>query len=265
MDEDVLDALKSHNMVPVDFQAISRRSPTGRQVWRVTLTDGRIVKARRAMTEEQARKASKIVNGLSFEGFSRVLALQKKVVIEEWFEGSTLEQPTRIDLEQSARSLRRFHDSQVVRQSTTAPHLDRILKRLPLAGLESSEPRLRKLAPEKCRWGLIHGDFCGSNLVRVDSQRIFCIDNEWQREGPILYDLARTLTLWQLNPTEETWFLEAYYGPDPVESPDLYWILSALVESIHNRRKGKLTSVDLPLKRLNSLLEQNPETSESAF
>lgn len=196
MDEDVLDDLKSEDMAPVDLQAISHRSPTGRQVWRVSLSDGRTVKVRRA-----------------------------------------------------------------VRRSSTAPHLNRILERLPLAGLESLEPRLRKLAPEDCLWGLIHGDFCGSNLVRVDSERVFCIDNEWQREGPIPYDLARTLTLWNLSPAEETSFLQAYYGPEPARAPELYWVLSALVESIHNRRKGKLTTVDVPLQRLKFLLQQIPDQS----
>ena len=265
MDRDVLDAMKVKKMVPVEFQTISRRSPTGRQVWRVTLTNGKTVKVRRAMTEEQARKATDVINGLAFQGFARVLALHHRIVIEEWHEGTTLERPTQADLEQAARSLRRFHDSRAIRRSSTLPHLDRILKRLPLAGLETLEPRLRKLAPEKCLWGLIHGDFCGSNLVRVDAQRVVCIDNEWQREGPIAYDLARTLTLWDLDPTQETCFLEAYYSSEPVQSPALFWVLSALIESIHNRRKGQLTSADIPLKRLNSLLQQSSETSGNAF
>lgn len=54
MDEDVLDALRAEDMAPLDFQAISHRSPTGRQVWRVTLSDGRTVKVRRAMDKIQA-------------------------------------------------------------------------------------------------------------------------------------------------------------------------------------------------------------------
>lgn len=190
-----------------------------------------------------------------------MLALHDRIVIEEWLEGSILDQPTKTDLEQAARSLRRFHESRAVRRSSTTPHLNRIMERLPLAGLESLEPRLRKLAPEDCLWGLIRGDFCGSNLVRVDSERVFCIDNEWQREGPIPYELARTLTLWNLSPAEETSFLQAYYGPEPARAPELYWVLSALVESIHNRRKGKLTTVDVPLQRLKFLLQQIPDQS----
>ena len=262
-EQDVLDGLDALGFAPTEFQAISTRSSSGRQAWRAVLADGSKVKVRRRKDEQQADRVVEILANLDVEGFARVLGRWRRVTVEEWIEGSTLEYPTRSEVVQAAILLRRLHDSRPVQMESTAPHLEGVICKLPLAGLEVLETPLRELAPAECLWGLIHGDFCGNNLVRDTMQGIWCIDNEWQGTGPILYDLARTLTLWDFDEEQEACFLHAYYGKDQAVSPGFFWTASALVESIHNRRKRGMASVEIPERRLELLLKRFKTSQQS--
>jgi thiamine kinase-like enzyme len=67
-----------------------------------------------------------------------------------------------------------------------------------------------RFAPTHFEVGLIHGDWCGENLVRDSSGQVWSIDSEEIAVGAYAYDLARAWSRWQLPSAVWRQFLSGY-------------------------------------------------------
>lgn len=167
--------------------------------------------------------------------------------MEEWIPGQVLREPSPLDLQGAADLLRSLHASQPQVSEPTESHLSGILDKLGrVPEMAGAEGWLRRAAPTTCLWGLIHRDFCGSNLVKDESGQIWSVDNEWLIRGPLEYDLARAVNLWELDDAQASTFLQAYGICEISE----YWSACALIESVHNRRKAGYATFQAPLHKL---------------
>ncbi len=227
---DVLDALTHAGLRPREADVLSAATaPQGpRTLYRVSLDDGRTVKARRLESEDEAAHHQAIRAGVP-AAFAAVLARSGAVLIEEWIEGRSLAAapPDASLVREAARLLASLHAipradgrdlpcfvSTSGWRSRAEVRLDEVCAAEVLDADAAVVLRnaLGALDPGRAEAGVVHLDFCGENMVVDREGRLRAIDNELVRIDASGFDLARTRYRWALDDAAWRAFEDAYAG-----------------------------------------------------
>ena len=220
--------------------------------FKLTLRDGRQVKARRHRTADSFSSVVALLPLLEPLPFSRCIAGAGRVTIEQWVEGI----PLAVQGVSAARAreagdlLGRVHTTTDLPGSLLAQlptgnwYADSIgthLQELVAAGALSSPQGATLLAmahasqPASFDTGLIHGDFCADNMVVDGSGRVFVVDNESLQLGALDFDLARCWARWPMSPESRSAFTVGYArhrALDGLAAHARFWAIKALSQSI---------------------------------
>jgi len=244
-----------------------------RGTFRVALTDGRVVKARRHSRVATARRYAGIVRALPDLPFAPVLARHGRVTIEAWVPGVPLSRRprSRARVAAAAAILRALHGVRRLGRRRLAPRastrafaadlvrrLDVLVAARALTTRDADRVRraLARTRPATARVGVIHNDFSAENVVEDRSGRLHVVDSGGIRVGFLDLDLARTWYRWPMPAATWRAFLATYagsHGVDP-ETPAPFWRLAALVRSAHFRVVRATPAADVPLRRLRRLI-----------
>lgn len=248
-------------------QGVASSSPTllgvawpdaSKVTWRVRLPGGAEAKVRLLRTSEQVQRFLAFRRALgALPGLTDVLHVRGRALLEEWVPGPTLAdtEPTDAQLVGSARLLATLHRAPrpanvtpTWSAETELPSLMHALRCLAEAGALTDGERgalAAMLAPLEGAirtTALMHGDFCGENLVWHETRGVVSIDHEWLEVGPAEFDLGRTLQRWPLAPLARQRFLACYVqagGPAVLDDVPLWElaaeILSAMIRVRHGR------------------------------
>lgn len=249
---------------------------TGRATFRVALEDGRVLKVRRLTRAAKGARFARLLRNIASPSFPPVLALEGRVCIEDWVEGTPLsELPVGAEqLRYAADMLGGLHaaPSAGARAARgprrTRPLLQGTARRLAQLGdagaLERREVEALleaavRCAPERAPTGVIHTDFCADNLVEDRAGRLVVVDNEGLRLDFLDYDVARTWYRWPMSEAEWSVFLTRYTRwrqppPEPGAAP--FWRIAALVKSLHLRTSRGTDQQDTPVRRLRAILAE---------
>lgn len=245
----------------VSATALANAAPFTRRPrsFRIGTADGGLVKirfGRRAVIVDRAAALSAAL------GDARVLpplARAGRVTAETWVEGTDLAS-VRLSARQidaAATLLASLHcftgplGEHLPRPHSTGPvlrHAERHLSDLVGGGLvTATEGRsLRAILgrlPDHSAWGLMHGDFCGENLVQRPDGVVVSVDHEGLGRGFIEYDVARTWYRWDLPVTAGRRFGRSYRvasgSVPPTGAEQRAWRAAAAVKGAHLRyRRG---------------------------
>lgn len=226
--------------------------------WRVQLPGGAEAKVRLLRTSEQVERFLAFRRALGAQpGLTDVLHVHGRALLEEWVPGPTLAEtkPTDAQLAGAARLLATLHRAPrpanvtpTWSAETELPSLMHALRYLAEAGALSDGERgalaamLAPLEGASRTMALVHGDFCGENLVSHATRGVVSIDHEWLDVGPAEFDLGRTLQRWPLSPAARQRFVACYAGaggPAVLDDVPLWEfaaeILSAMIRVRHGR------------------------------
>jgi aminoglycoside phosphotransferase len=279
VDADIASALRAYGAIPRTCRHVtSLPSPrSDRAAFRVELTDGRVVKVRRARRVATARRYAALVHALPELPLVPVHRRDGRITIEAWIPGLPLSvRPrTRTRVAAAATILRALHDVRRLghrrlarRASTRAFGADLARRFAALVAVGAVDARAaarigRALAttrPATARIGVIHGDLCPENLVEDRAGRLHLVDNAGMRVGFLDYDLARVWYRWSM--PEGAWrtFLACYAAGDAVDpaAPATFWRLAAVVRSAYFRVVRATPGADVPLRRLRALARRLP-------
>lgn len=236
--------------------------------WWVRLADGGEAKVRVFRTPAQVNRFLALRHAVGdHPGLSQVRGAHGRALLEEWVPGPTLDGTAVAPalLQQAAALLASLHRAPRPgdvapgwSRATTPEALEASLIRLREAGaLTKGEAAtltamLTALRAATRTDAILHGDFCGENLVWRATRGVVSIDHEWLEIGPAEYDLGRTFQRWGLSTSDRRQFLEAYLaagGPAQVE--DLGpWELAAEIISAAVRVANARPGSDVPLHAL---------------
>ena len=242
----------------------------GRVTYRVTLSDGRVVKVRQLRSRTKVARAAALVAAVGDPRVPPPLAVVGAVTVEAWIDGVVLaaQEPTKAQMDMAADLLADLHAVVDVpghpfraRQSTAAvpPRVERQIAHLVGAGLLASRhgSRLaRRVAsglPERAARGVTHGDLRPENLVFTTSETIVSIDNEAVRIDFLSYDLSRTWCRWPMSASAWERFLCRYSEgrwPRPEPEEEATWRIVAAVQGADRWRRGVRPNADAPLQAL---------------
>lgn len=251
------------------------RSATQKKaVYKLTLTDGRILKARRHQSERHRLRVSSLMPLLSDLPLARVVAERGKVTLEEWVEGAALGDGgiSREQIYAAGEILGLMHGKHrgelpvAAEESDAGWHLEKI--RIHLETVVSSgsltleEAREIVTIADQCRpemieTGVIHGDYCAENIVLTPAGELTLVDNEAVRVGPLDYDIARSWCRWPMVASQREAFADGYQRNRPMDrfySHQRFWAIRALALSMNVHAKhGKPKQIVLDaLLRLGS-------------
>ncbi len=220
--------------------------------FRLLLTDGRQVKARKFKTPEEAALALSLSPLLDDRHFSRTLAAFGSSSIEEWVSG-VAPAANEISPEQARRAgalLGELHGTKALPDSATAAlsiaehvalmdtHLAALTRQQVLSAVQADRVREQALmnCPASFEPGLIHGDFCVDNMIVDGAGRLVLIDNESLCPGALDFDLARSWCRWPMTDACRLAFAEGYrqYRElDTFFNHRMFWAVRALLMSVY--------------------------------
>ena len=276
MDSLVEDVLAGEKLSVVACTRISAFSPsrTVRHAYCVTLADGRIVKARRTLSETRARAVCDALSALDDDRLARVLVCRGAVLIEEWVDGAPLSTAAAQHghLQQAAALLARIHAVGVVagvlvraEQPTARRRTETEARLAALAAVGALPPvdtdvltdALRRCDPGCAQAGLVHLDFAFENMVVDPRGRLRMIDNEAMAVDAFDYDLARSWYRNAMAPQDWGRFEDAYRRSDGPGARDrsaaLFWQIAAVVEGTVTRLDVDPERAAIPLERLRDM------------
>lgn len=275
---DVVRVLRALGFEPCSFTPIGGypKWRPGRVTYRVELTSGETVKARRLTRQRVPRRAAAIVGALELPDLPAPLALDGRVTVERWVDGVCLASitPSGAQLDAAADLLGRLHASTSVpgrpfrRVGSPAPLLAKTLQHidilreagtLTLAEQRRLDADLRDGLPARAKRGVVHGDLCAHNLVATADGRVVSIDNERVRIDFLDYDLARTWVRWPMPARSWTRFERRYASwgrPLPTPAEAAAWRVTAAVKSALTLRGTPDVGSDLARAQLDRLLTQ---------
>ncbi len=249
LEPEVSEALAKENLQPGRFRCISNLRSPGyyRAAYRIELADGRVIKARRLENEAVAHDLLRIRRRLP-DAFAPVFTRHGRVLLEEWVLGEPLGDapPEPARLAEAGVLLGELHahaqlDGQRLHQvRSTAAHRDSAMRKLqqfvatgalkPGAARELTQAILR-LDPGQAKFGLVHLDFCGENMVIDRLGQLRVVDNERMGVDALGFDLARAWHRWALPDAAWETFQSAYAAclpwNDPLKAPT-FWRLRAI-------------------------------------
>jgi aminoglycoside phosphotransferase (APT) family kinase protein len=255
-----------------------RSSKSQRASYRVSLDGGGILKARRGRNRGGPPRSWELLQQLDDPRFSAVLAAQDEYVIEEWIDGTTLEEHPQesefvgavADLLGTLHATTHVGGVNTLRATATTGVVRRLHEHLELlaaAGIlsrqEAAEIRevASHLAPAVASTGLIHGDLCPENIVVDAHGCLRVVDNEAMTLGFLDHDLARTRCRWGMSDASWRLFLDVY-GRHRAELPApeafRFWCLGATVSSARVRAVHGLDGLDAALHELRRLMSPQP-------
>lgn len=276
LDSDLARLIETIGATLVEATPLSGRGHPHRQ-WntcRLRLADGRILKAARLETPEQAETIETLSDRLAHCGLPRVLGRSGCVLLAEWVAGQplTLAKRTHRIARRCGALQGRVHGEPVPegRAGRLNDTPERWLRRLAgnldaLAAahvLERGETRAaaelaRRYAPSAWRSGITLGDFCPENIVVRRSGELCVIDNETLSIGPCDYDLGRTWYRWPMARAERTAYLHGYAehrSPSEHIAHFPYWAIMAIIDGLSFRRRMRPETTSTPVNRLRALL-----------
>ncbi len=194
--------------------------------YQVKFRSGALAKARLCPTSEDIGYQRDALSRLPADRFPRILAVESRASLEQWFDGESLDSPgtTAGRLLESGRLLGLVHQThapecgkaQGLRSTREcAQRLESRIHQLISHRMidESLAARVWNRAteqrPEYAQYGLSHRDFCGENLV-VCRGKVCCIDNTTFAISALDQDLARTWYRWPMSGADWQLFLEGY-------------------------------------------------------
>jgi len=216
-----------------------------RFAYRVTLEDGRTVKARHFGSEAAARRALELQAGLD-EAFVPAVAQDGPVLVEQWIEGvplSDLDAAARID--EAGDLLGRLHCTPLgmldplvtaTRRWREAAESDLALlggtSGLAARDVEALRTEIARRDPGEAPTVLIHKDFCIENMLIDRHGRLRIIDNEQLEIAPAGFDLGRTFHRWPMADAMWVRFLRAYRASAPADPGAMgFWKIVASLET----------------------------------
>lgn len=245
-----------------------------RATFRLTLADGRVLKARRLDSPADADRIRTVVARLGRPELPRIVAHRGAALLEEWIVGEPAGQ-SRADLafiERCGGVLGTIHTTpletpQVHPETRPEPaaHYDRVecaiaeLLRLGVlsAGVAAALRTVaREHLPTEIAFGFVHRDFCGVNIVRGPGGAPFVIDSGSVGVDAIEFDLARTWYRWPLRSTQRRAFDAGYRAHrhragGTEQFP--FWAVVVLSEATLFRIRAR-TGWRVPLRRLERLV-----------
>lgn len=221
--------------------------------YKLTLADGRLVKARRYKSEEKLQVVAGLFPFLDGRRFSALLGVKGKSSIEEWINGRTLSRET-LTQDQSYQAgmiLGQLH----TQCRSSAPRADPIpdaawhLRKIELHMNAISDFGSLSVPDGECIFeiaganqphdfdsGLIHTDFCAENMVIRNDDLIVVVDNEDICIGALDYDLARSECRWPMAGEARQAFYqgyERYRSAEAFQANRIFWDIRALASSLY--------------------------------
>lgn len=242
------------------------------RAFRLDLVDGTRLKARQMATADKADAVRRLLAAAG-DGFPRVIAWRGSALLFAWFEGATLADPAGVapaTLRRCGALLAGLHTRAVPDGAildTTGPadvceRLEREVDALARAGRLSDRLARRCLdaaaasAPGACAVGIVHGDFCGENIVGSPRGPV-CVDNANLGVGPLDFDLARVFYRWRLAPAQRAELLAGYArvrDPAAFRSAALFWLTCAFIGGAAVRERMQVPGAEEALRRLDAML-----------
>jgi aminoglycoside phosphotransferase len=250
-------------------------SPSPRRAFRVELEDGRLIKVRQLVSEARAQRIKKYLLLLNGRHFPKLLANEDKFLFLEWIDGTplnSLPEPVKI-FEEAGRILGWVHSVPAQRAADEETQLDWLdNKMLPNAEmlkawklLSSSEASklhdfLQAHRPQDNSVGLMHGDFCGENLVLGPKGIIYSIDNESLEIGFPQADVSRALMRWGLEKETRAAFLNGYGECGDLDEflrQERFWNLVSLLKTVKFRYQCRGANYQSALIKLKTRLSES--------
>lgn len=230
-----------------------RRSPRS---YLVEGQGGGTFKVRLGRSADRPDRVAVLARVLGDERVPPPLAVDRGVTVWAWVQGRTLDRsPSGRDVARAGELLAWLHSWRAAQegpQRSTAALVARAARQLEeLAGAGVVTPGMRaglgsllSLLPPSAAWGVVHGDFCGENLVVAHDGAVVSIDHERMRSGYLDYDVARTWSRWLLPEPLERRFLDAYerVRPLPSERALRAWRAAAVIKRLHLRHRHGVPS-----------------------
>jgi phosphotransferase family enzyme len=276
--EDLSLLVRAVNMPLVAVTPVSVRGyPTPRSTaFRLQFADGRVFKASRLESAQQALTVESISRCLEHAALPETVARSGRALLTQWVEGQSLaaaDWPHEL-LRQCGALQGRVHTHPVDGAGAATPHdrlagwlsrLDRNLATLVDAqALQSGEARSALQAagqsvPRRYQVGFILGDFCPENIVRRPSGELCVIDNETLAIGPSDYDLGRTWYRWPMTRAQRAAYLEGYAdhrSPADALAHFPFWAITAIVDGAVFRHRLRPQTTPVAVHRLRVLLRE---------
>ncbi|MEO8602138.1 MAG: aminoglycoside phosphotransferase family protein [bacterium] len=276
--DDLWTLLRALPSPPIAIESLSGVGYPGYQptAFRIALADGRVVKALRATSEEQAVLVHAVSSRLDARRFAAVLARAGATLLTEWVDGPPLRESPGGDadareagdllgaLHQLALQPHEQRPAAAMLGDCTArlrKHLGQLVERGGLAASERDAALqfATAHAPAGCTVGLIHRDLCPENLARRAGGGLCVIDLETMGVGVCEYDLGRTWYRWPMPASGRQAFHQAYTvrrdaGAFLAHAP--FWILCATATSAVLRIRKHPDGAEVPVERLRGVLQQ---------
>jgi hypothetical protein len=241
--------------------------------FRVTLADGRHLKARTMTGVERAVRVECILRALDHSAFPSVVARRGAILLLEWIDGEDLEElEPRPGWVRAAAAIQAFLHAMPVPPALERPadaigattaKLERDVAALvadgTVAAAESAAllALARRSAPDACRTGIVHRDLCARNMIVRPSGEICLVDNETMAVGACEFDLARTWYRWPLSRGEREEYFRAYgrtHDPRPFLAHFAFWALAVLADSACMRAAAGAALRAVPVDRLRAVV-----------
>lgn len=244
-----------------------------RAVFRLTLADGRVFKARRFDSPDQAEQVAKRLSAVSGRAFRRIRARAGAVVLEDWISGTRFDLARRplADFARAGRVLASLHatpvehprqwDGRRLAQDWHATLIERI-ERLRTIGMLTRRCRDRLLdsiatfVPRECRISLVHGDFCAENIVIDRDGEVCSVDSETLDVNAAEFDLARVWYRWPMRKLERAAFGEGYSEVgrlDDFLAHFPFWATAALASAALYRIVQSAEGASRPIRMLHKI------------
>jgi len=230
--------------------------------YRATTADGSQFKVRIGRRTDAAARAARLGEELADARVHPPLGRVGRVTVERWIDGLPLSSirlraPHIDDAADLLVAIHRFGDTDggsLPRRGTGSvrARFERQLVELAAAGRVSGADAstladiVRRGLPASATWGLMHGDFCGENLVLDTEGSVVSIDHELLGRGFLEYDLARSWYRWPMPPWAHQRFERRYRSALDQSPPSRQtwraWQTVATVKGVHLRHRRGMPS-----------------------